>query len=156
MFKLQAIMPKHAHAYKKAGQQGEVIAAFTSDGLIIEPDPNTPHYIAGDYTSPKYGQVQVKTPRATVCEGSYNIEEYIAVDKADMFAYVVKSQEWVVFFTRSEWVEFVKLFSVKCLASDGITPKLRLDHETAMMLMWLDNKINGISTGRPYYYYTRG
>ena len=156
MFKIKSKIPYDViKLYKgQGGAQGEIIAVYTTEGYIRKPDPNTPHFIAGDYTSKEYGQVQVKSYRAPVCKG-WDIDSYIAIDKADFFCYVTKKQDWLVFFNRSEWIEFVKLFGKKEYDTDG-EPRIRLVAESAMMLMYLDHKINGISTGRPYYYYTRG
>lgn len=154
MIKLEARGIKHASLYTRSGQRAEVLAAFTTDGLVIEPDANTPHTVAGDYLSSEYGWVQVKSPRATVCEG-WDISAYLDADAAQMFAYVVKSEEWVILFDRAEWERFLNAWAFKTHHSSDGRPKMRLKPESEAMRLWLDRELNGGSYDRPHYW-TRG
>lgn len=154
MKKLENITPYRLIKDYKLGQAGEVSACYTLTGEVKKPDANTPFYIAGDFSCAEYGEVQVKTQKATVCEG-WSIEAHIAKDKANTYAYVTKSLEWVILMSPAEWKVFLERFAYTCYSSDGTRQKMRLKAESTEMLMWLDEKINGRVYGRPAYY-TRG
>ena len=151
MKKLEAMGIKYAATYTKAGERAEVIAAYTTDRLVIKPDPNTPHTVAGDYRSAVYGEVQVKSPRATVVEG-WNIHAHIEADAAEVYAYVVKSEEWVILFTPAEWERFLNAWAFQTYHSSDGRPKMRLKPESEAMRLWLDRELNGGSYDRPYYW----
>lgn len=142
---------KYARTYTKKGERAEVLCAYTTDKLVITPDHNTPFYEAGDYRSAVYGEVQVKSARATVCEG-YNIKAHIAKDAANTYAYVVDSEEYVILLTPQEWERFLEEWAFEAASSKDGRPIMRLPKETELMRMCLDELVNGRDYSRPYYW----
>lgn len=135
----------------KLGQAGEVSACYTLTGKLVKPDANTPYYKAGDFHSEDWGEVQVKTQKATIAEG-WNMKAHIERDAADMYAYVTKDLEHIILMSPAEWLAFCERFGYKCYSSDGTRQKIRLRAESAEMLLYLDYKIEGQNYGRPYYW----
>lgn len=114
-----------------SGQHAERVFYYHVHGIDGYSLDNVSHTVRGDVLN-----MQVKTARATVCRGT-DFNAYIAMEAAEQFVYVTKDCKYAVIMSRAEWVEFVGVFGYKDVASDKVTPIIRLKHESGHMLGYL-------------------
>lgn len=118
--------------YKIKGQAKEQWLRFALTGQIIKAD-NKPYYVGGDI-----GSVQVKSPKATACNG-YDIKAHVARDAATMYAFI--THEYVVYYmSPTEWINFVETFGYRTQdsAKNNGAPKIKLLDESKRMRAYLD------------------
>lgn len=121
--------------YKNNGIHAEQTYEFAVLGTISKHN-NKPFWCGGDV-----GDVQVKSAKATVCNGT-NIMEHIAKDKATSYAYVISNFEMAYEMNPTEWIEFVNEFGYITTESEknGGAKKIRLKSESKKMMEWLATK----------------
>lgn len=123
--------------YKNNGQHAEQVFRYTLTGRIISAD-NIPHDIEADVLD-----YQVKSPRCTVCTGTYDIAAYVRNDAAHRFAFVNKACSVAYIMTAAEWIEFASRFCYKSQESggkNGDAVKVRLLDESARMREYLNRQ----------------
>jgi len=118
--------------YSNGGQEAERVFRYTYTGKLERAD-NIRHTDGADCDD-----IQIKSARATVCKGT-DIIAYLATDKANRFAYVVKDMSIAYIMTKALYIEFVNAFATVTREStkNGGATKLRLKSESRAMLEWL-------------------
>ena len=123
--------------YKNGGQHKEQIARYTLTGTLCKAD-NLPANIGTDCL-----QYSIKSARATICRGT-DIDLHLASDKATEFVYI--SNDYMMYIMdRQEYRAFVQEFATvdKESARNGGHIKLRLKHESARLIEWLEQAVEG-------------
>ena len=119
--------------YKNNGQHAEQVFRFTLSGEIVKAD-NKPAELCGDYLD-----IQIKSARATVCNGD-NLIAYLEMDSANRYAYVVKDFSIAYLMNKTEWKVFCEHFGriEQNSQKNGGKVKIRLTHEGYEMREWLE------------------
>ena len=122
--------------YKNNGQHAEQMFRLTMTGKYERAD-NKPFTAGGDC-----GIYQVKSARATVCKGR-DIKSHIAIDGAEMYAYVNADFTTAYIMNPDEYAEFVNEFATitRESAKNGGAEKMRLGHETRAMREYLESRL---------------
>lgn len=123
-----------ASEYKNNGQALEQEYRYYKSGKVEKAD-NIAHDKGTDF-----GNYSIKSARATVCKGK-DLFGYLATDKATEFVYLTKSKIAYIM-SKTEYIDFVNTFGTITRESDknGGAEKIRLGHETAKMLEWLNER----------------
>ena len=122
--------------YKNNGQHAEQVFRYTLTGEIVKAD-NKPFTAGGDC-----GIYQVKSARATICKGT-DLDSHIAMDGAEMYAYVIADFSTAYIMNPDEYKAFVNEFGTvtKDSSKNGGAEKLRLGHETRAMRDYLESHL---------------
>lgn len=118
--------------YKNNGQHAEMIFKYAMTGKIAKAD-NTPYTVSGDY-----GDIQIKSARATICKGT-DIDKYLQADTAKRYAYVMNDFSVAYIMNKVEYKQFVSEFGTVTRESskNGGAEKIRLKQENQKMVEWL-------------------
>lgn len=122
--------------YKNNGQHAEQMFRLTLTGEYIKAD-NKPFTAGGDC-----GIYQVKSARATICKGT-DLDSHIAMDGAEMYAYVVADFSVAYIMSPAEYKDFVNDFGTvtKDSSKNGGATKIRLGHETKALRGYLESHL---------------
>ena len=124
-----------ARHYSNNGQHAEQVYRYTVTGKITKAD-NLSHKAGADC-----GNVQIKSPRATVCEGTLNIAKYLEEDAATIYALVTSDFTTAYEMNRSEYIEFATEFKTIDCNSKTNAVKIRIKHESKRMIEWLEARV---------------
>lgn len=121
--------------YKNNGQHAEMVFKYTMTGKIVKAD-NTPYMVSGDY-----GDIQIKSARATICKG-VDLDKHFQADAAKRYAYVIDDFSTAYIMNKAEYKQFVEEFGTVTRESsrNGSNEKIRLRYETDTMKKWLADR----------------
>lgn len=121
--------------YASHGQNVEQSIRYTLTGKIEKAD-NKPFTEGADCL-----YYQIKSARATICKGktARDLERHLDLDKATAYIYGAKDGTAYIM-NRQTYTAFVKAFGTVTVdsAKNGGSAKIRLKHETAEMVKWLE------------------
>ena len=98
--------------YSNNGQHAEQLYRYTMTGKVLKAD-NKPYYLGADL-----GDVQVKSARATICNGT-DLDAHLAQDKADRYAWVTADFSTAYIMTKAEYRIFAETFAEVTTGSKG-------------------------------------
>lgn len=98
--------------YKNNGQHSEQLYRYTMTGRVLKAD-NKPYYLGADL-----GDVQVKSARATICDGT-DLNAHLSADKADRYAWVTADFSTAYIMTKAEYRIFAETFAEVTTGSKG-------------------------------------
>ena len=130
--------------YSELGHYAEAVFRFTYDGTVT--------YAKGDNKAHIYdadvADYQVKTYSGRIADFSLSIEEYLANDKAQRYAYIPKAYGYKIayIFDKAEWYEFISKFNYADYDSRTGKGTRRITREPQKMLKWLEDNCNGFTT----------